>query len=123
MDVKSSQNIKYSYWSPKTLLAVCWKRNNIDVSHVRLTVAGGDEIGDAAGLEEGAELAARVEHVHELDHLHEAEADDGRLRVVAETQPVHKARAYGHDILHGEHSIQGKETQTIYEALNCRRIL
>lgn len=69
-----------------------------------LTVAGGNEVGHAAGLEEGAELAAGVEDVDELDHLHEAQADDGRLGVVAEAQPVHEAGAHGHDVLGAGHA-------------------
>lgn len=64
-----------------------------------LTVASSDEVGDSARLEEGAELAPRVEHVHKLDHLHETESYDGRLRIVAESQPIHEASAHRHDVL------------------------
>ena len=45
------------------------------------TEASGDEVGDAARLEEGVVLDARVrvEGLAELDHLLEADADDRRL--------------------------------------------
>lgn len=64
-----------------------------------LTITRGDEVSDAAGLKECTKLAARVEHVHELDHLHETEPNDGRLRIVPETQTVHKAGAHRHYVL------------------------
>lgn len=37
----------------------------------KFTVTRSDEISNAAALEERRQLAARVEHIHELDHLHQ----------------------------------------------------
>ena len=40
-----------------------------------------------------------VPELTELDHLHHAESDDGRFRVVAESESVHEAGARRHDVL------------------------
>lgn len=55
-----------------------------------LTITCSDKIGDSTRFEEGAELASRVEHIDEFDHLHETETDDRRLSVVPKTKAVHK---------------------------------
>lgn len=60
---------------------------------IKLTIARGDEVSDPARLEESAELASRVEHVDELNHLHQTEPDDGRLSVVSESEAVDETGA------------------------------
>mmetsp|Transcript_32676 Transcript_32676/g.103621 ORF Transcript_32676/g.103621 Transcript_32676/m.103621 type:complete len:288 (-) Transcript_32676:308-1171(-) len=61
--------------------------------------ACGDEVRDAAALEEGAVLDSRVEVPDEGGHLLEADADHRGLRVAAVVQAVAEARAQRHDVL------------------------
>ena len=63
-------------------------------------VAGGDEIGHAAALQEcGRGHLAFAEDPGEGNHLHEPQADDGGFRVVATEKAVTEPGAYGHDVL------------------------
>ena len=63
-------------------------------------VAGGDEVGHAAALQErGRGHPAFAEDPGEGDHLHEPQADDGGLRVVAAEEAVTEPSAHGHDVL------------------------
>ena len=66
---------------------------------VAAAVAGGDEIGDAAALEESLALHAAEEIVTEAFHLAEADAHDRGLGVAAEAEAVAEAGAEGHDVL------------------------
>ena len=66
---------------------------------VPAAVAGGDEVGHPAGLEVGGLTAARVESLPVLDHLLQAQADDGGLGVVPHLEAVAEARGAGHDVL------------------------
>mmetsp|Transcript_31235 Transcript_31235/g.97990 ORF Transcript_31235/g.97990 Transcript_31235/m.97990 type:complete len:324 (+) Transcript_31235:227-1198(+) len=61
--------------------------------------AGGDEVGHAAALEEGAVLDVRVEMPDEGDHFLEADADERSLGVPSEPESVAEADAQGHDVL------------------------
>mmetsp|Transcript_32681 Transcript_32681/g.103636 ORF Transcript_32681/g.103636 Transcript_32681/m.103636 type:complete len:367 (-) Transcript_32681:71-1171(-) len=61
--------------------------------------ACGDEVRDAAALEEGAVLDSRVEVPDEGGHLLKADADHCGLRVAAVVQAVAEARAQRHDVL------------------------
>ncbi len=63
------------------------------------SIAGGDEVGHSAALEEGGQRGAVIEDLSVLYHLHEAEPDDGSLGVVAAFEPVGKARAARHNVL------------------------
>ena len=67
--------------------------------HVATAPAGGDQVRHAGALEERRVLHALVEHLRELLHLHQTDADQRRLRVAAVAQRVHKARAQRDDIL------------------------
>lgn len=64
------------------------------------SVAGGDEVGDAAALQEGggAHLAF-AEQLGERDHLHQPQPDHRRLGVVSETEAVAESGTYCHDVL------------------------
>ena len=63
-------------------------------------VAGGDEIGHAAALQErGRGHLAFAEDPGKGNHLHEPQADDGGFRVVATEEAVTEPGAYGHDVL------------------------
>ena len=68
---------------------------------VAYAVAGGDEIGHAAALQEGGggDGPVSAEHLGEGDHLHQPQADDCSLGVVSETQAVAEACAHRHDVL------------------------
>lgn len=68
---------------------------------VASAVAGGDEVGDAAALQEGGggDGAVGAEELGEGDHLHQAEADHRRLGVVAEAQAVAETGSHGYDVL------------------------
>lgn len=68
---------------------------------VASTVAGGDEVGDAAALQEGGgrDGAVGAEELGEGDHLHQAEADHRRLGVVAEAQAVAETGSHGYNVL------------------------
>lgn len=72
-----------------------------------LTVTRRDQIGHAAALEEGGQLAAGVEDIHEANHLHEAQPDDSRLGVVAQLEAINEASAAGHDVLEGTANLHG----------------
>ena len=63
-------------------------------------VAGGDEVGHAAALQErGRGHPAFAEDAGEGDHLHEPQADDGGFRVIAAEEAVAEPSAHGHDVL------------------------
>lgn len=68
---------------------------------VASAVAGRDEVGDAAALQEGGgrDGALGAEELGEGDHLHQAETDHRRLGVVAEAQAVAETSSYGDDVL------------------------
>lgn len=68
---------------------------------VASAVAGGDEIGHAAALQEGCrgDGSRGAEDTREGNHLHQAQADHRRLGVVTKTQTVTEARAHSHNIL------------------------
>ena len=78
-------------------------------THVTTAPAGGDQIRHARALEEGVVLTmtppphlhlhALVEHLGELLHLHETDANQSRLRVRPVAQRVHEARAQRDDVL------------------------
>mmetsp|Transcript_39975 Transcript_39975/g.132236 ORF Transcript_39975/g.132236 Transcript_39975/m.132236 type:complete len:249 (+) Transcript_39975:200-946(+) len=63
--------------------------------------AGGDQVGDAARLEEGVivDAGGGVKHLAELDHLLEADADERGLGVAAVPESVRVAGADGDDVL------------------------
>lgn len=63
-------------------------------------VAGGDQVGDAARLEEGGHLeAVGEEGLAEADHLLQTDANDGRLGVVAQAEAVGKAGRASDNVL------------------------
>ena len=68
---------------------------------VASAVAGGDEVGHAAALQEGggADGPVGAEHLGEGDHFHQAQADHRSLSVVSETQAVAEACTHRHDVL------------------------
>ena len=66
---------------------------------VPTTVARGDEVGDAAALEERGLLDPGVELVAEPHHFHQTDANDGGLGVASKPQPIHETRTNGHDVL------------------------
>lgn len=66
---------------------------------ISAAVAGGDEIGHAAALEEGRQLGAAVKRVHELDHLHQSKPDYGCFGVVTQAQSVDETGGTGDNIL------------------------
>lgn len=67
---------------------------------VASAVAGGDEVGDAAALQEGGGGdGALAEEFGEGHHLHEPQSDDGSFSVVPEAQAVTEARAHRHNVL------------------------
>lgn len=67
---------------------------------VASAVAGGDEVGDAAALQEGGGGdGALAEEFGEGHHLHEPQSDDGSFSVVPEAQAVTETRTHGHNVL------------------------
>lgn len=68
---------------------------------VASAVAGGDEVGNAAALQEGGgrDRALGAEEPGEADHLHQSQADHRRLGVVAESQAVAESRPHCDDVL------------------------
>lgn len=68
---------------------------------VASTVAGGDEVSDAAALQEGRgwDGAARAEEFSKGNHLHQAQADYSRLGVVPETQTITEPCSNCYDVL------------------------
>lgn len=71
------------------------------------TVTSCDQVGDAAALEESREFAARVEDVHELDHLHQTQSDDGGFCVVSEAETVDESSAASDDVLQRTANLDG----------------
>ena len=82
-------------------LGLVGRRESLRALAVAPTVAHRDEIGHAARLEEGLVLdtAVGVEHLAELDHLVEANADDRGLGVAAMAETVAEARTDGDNVL------------------------
>mmetsp|Transcript_3951 Transcript_3951/g.10382 ORF Transcript_3951/g.10382 Transcript_3951/m.10382 type:complete len:422 (-) Transcript_3951:19-1284(-) len=76
-------------------------REGLGALAVAAAVAGGDQVGDAAALEERvvADAVVGVEGLAKLDHLLEPNADDRRLGVAAVPKPVDEARADRHNVL------------------------
>lgn len=68
---------------------------------VASTVAGRDEVGDAAALQEGGgrDGAARAEHLGEGDHLRQAQTDHRRLGVVAKPKAVTETCSHCYNVL------------------------
>lgn len=64
-----------------------------------LTITSCNEISHAAGLEESAKLAARVEHIDEFDHFHKTQTDYGRFSVVTEAKAIHETCSHGDNVL------------------------
>lgn len=63
------------------------------------TIASGDQIGHTAALEERGQLAARIENINKLDHFHQTQTDNGRLRVVAQLKAIDETSAASHNVL------------------------
>lgn len=69
---------------------------------VSSSVAGGDEVGHAAALQEGGGgHFAFAKQLGEGHHFHQTQPDHSRFGVVAETEAVAESSTYGHDILGG----------------------
>lgn len=84
---------------------------------IATAVAGGNQVSDAAAFEERLQIAVRVEQLDKLricsafskstskvsyfGHLHEAETNDGRFRVVAHAETIDEARRTRHNVLEG----------------------
>ncbi|CAB1336231.1 unnamed protein product [Coregonus sp. 'balchen'] len=68
---------------------------------VAAAVAGRDEVGNATALQEGGrgDGPGSAEDSCEGDHLHQAQPDHRRLRVVPEAQAVTEARPHRHNVL------------------------
>jgi hypothetical protein len=55
-----------------------------------------------------------IEDIAELDHLHEADADDGRLGIVAHVETVAETGAHSHDVLAKHKAINSFELFVLY---------
>lgn len=66
---------------------------------MKLTVTCCDKIGHATRFEERAQFAARVEHVHEFDHLHKTQTDHSCLCVITVSEPIYEPSSNRYDIL------------------------
>lgn len=68
---------------------------------VTSSVAGGDEVGHAAALQEGGggDRPGRAENTSKSDHLHQPQSDHRCLGVVPETQAVTETCPHGNDVL------------------------
>lgn len=67
---------------------------------VPAAVAGGDQIGHAAALQEGGcGHLALAEDPGEGDHLHESQADDGSFGVVSTVETVAEPGSHRYDVL------------------------
>jgi len=86
--------------SPSSSYFACFGEGLRDLA-VASAVAGRDEVGDAAALQEGGggHLAVCAEEPGEGDHLHQAQANHRRLGVVAEAQAVTETGSHRHDVL------------------------
>lgn len=63
-------------------------------------IAGGDQVGHAAALQEGGcGHLALAEDLGEGDHFHESQADDGSFGVVSAVETVAEARSHRYDVL------------------------
>lgn len=68
---------------------------------VASTIAGCDEVSDAAALQEGGrgDGAVCAEDLGEGDHLHQAEANHRCLGVVSESQAITETCSHSHNVL------------------------
>lgn len=71
---------------------------------VASAIAGCDEVGDAAALQEGGgrDRALGAEELGKGNHLHQAKTDHCRLGVVAKAQAVAETGSNGDDVLQGK---------------------
>lgn len=73
---------------------------------VASSVAGCDEVSDAAALQEsgGGDGAVCAENPGECNHLHQAETNYSRLSVVAESEAVAETCSHCDNVLRGTQS-------------------
>ena len=86
---------------------------------VAAPVAGGDEVGHAAALQEGGggHGARGAEDPGEGDHLHQTQPDHCCLRVVPETQTVTETGSDRNDVLRTRESVK-KEMETDLDTMD-----
>lgn len=81
---------------------------------VPAAVAGGDEVGHAAALQEGGcGHLALAEDPGEGDHLHESQADDGSFGVVSTAETVAEPSSHGDDVLRKRQGSQDAITHAL----------
>lgn len=78
-------------------------------------VAGGDQVGHAAALQEGGcRHLALAEDPGEGDHFHEPQADDGRFGVVSTAEAVAEAGSHRDDVLRRRQGSQDAVTTPLW---------
>lgn len=76
------------------------RRKGLSYLAVPARVAGSDQVGHAAALQEGGfGHVALAEDPGEGDHFHEPQADDGSFGVVAAVEAVAEPGSHGHNVL------------------------
>eukprot|EP00287_Rhodomonas_sp_CCMP768_P016115 CAMPEP_0196760150 /NCGR_PEP_ID=MMETSP1091-20130531/105067_1 /TAXON_ID=302021 /ORGANISM="Rhodomonas sp., Strain CCMP768" /LENGTH=141 /DNA_ID=CAMNT_0042109019 /DNA_START=381 /DNA_END=805 /DNA_ORIENTATION=+ len=66
---------------------------------VPAAIAGNDEVGDAARLEEGLIPHTREVSLRKVDDFHQSDPDDRALAVLPEAQPVAEPCSQRHNVL------------------------
>lgn len=101
-------------WDPQADLLRASER--LGHAAVASAVAGGDEVGDPAALQEGRRGdGALAEEFGKGHHLHEPQSDHGRFSVITKPQTITKTSAHRHDVLSRElfvhHSFNNNNNQ------------